>query len=182
MKKGPIHLPYEALDRTIEYLEGAPGFKRRMHKTLWGYKAISYLYRANHFDSVADFFRHESELSQRFSRVAFEAELEVKDKVTKKEKGKRRLELLLGDNTGNIRLVYPYSIDVIGMYEMPPDPMNNPVHGSEVGERIRIYDSLYLGGHQLQLQAHFHIMNDSHYRRMRETREAMHQRAISTLS
>jgi hypothetical protein len=171
MRRGAVQIPYEAFDRTIEYLDGAPdlgALKFRVHAYLLFHNLVSHIYRAYHFDSVREFLEYRDRLQEGVSRVAFQ-EVEVADRNDRDY----TLELTLTDGTGEAILAYPYTLEIVEGHEMFPDSMNNPLHGAREGDKLQIFDSIYDGDNRILLPTEWYVKNDDHYRRMREIRDSL---------
>lgn len=171
MRKGTVQIPNEAFDRTIEYAEGIPrisSLKFKVHSYITFWNLLSHLYRAYHFDSVREFLEYQAQLRPNFDRIAFQ---EVT--VVGRNNRDHTLELTISDGTGEARLIYPYTLESIHGHEMPPDGMNNPVHGAREGDKLRIFDSNYKGRDTVILPTAWYLKNDNHYRRMREFRDSL---------
>ena len=174
MRKGPVRIPDDAFDRTVEYLDGAPGLaevKSRAHAYLRLYNLFSHLYQAHHFDSVGEFLVYQKRLWVGGSRVAFK---EVS--VTERNRGDNKLEFMVSDGTGHAVLVYNYRPRVTQGQGMLPDAINSPVEGAREGDRLQIFTSIYRGRGRVSVPEGFYVKNDGHYRRMRETRDSLSSR------
>lgn len=169
MRKGAVQIPNEAFDRTIEYADGIPGIwslKFKAHALLKFGNLLSHLYPVHHFDSVREFLEYEAQLQSNFDRVAFQ---EVK--VVDKNDRNRTLELTVSDDTGEARLIYPYTLEVVEGHAMLPDNWNNPVHGARNDDKLQVFNSTYKGRGTIILPYAWYLKNDDHYRRMREIRD-----------
>lgn len=166
MKRGPINIPDENFRRTIEYLEGCSAhdtliaqgkFSMRIHYL------ISWLNRAYKFDSIADFEVNRKKLPE-ISPVIFENPLTVvhRDDINNTE------IVGLSDESGRIELRYPYTLHPDEMF---PDTCNNPIHGADIGDKIKVYSSMYKGGNRIEVAAPYFVSNDAHYERIRKMRE-----------
>lgn len=170
MQRQRVTVPEECCLRPIEYLEGGPGYgglKRmvNLNRHLWNIS--SRLIRPYHFEDAADFLKHQSELY--VGAVLVLPELEVRDVNTgKKQEG--RLDLLLGDSTGNILAIYEWKQRIendpgAGDLDMAFDPFNNPLHGARVGDKLKIYSALYERQATVRVEDHFRVLNDDAYQR-----------------
>ena len=171
MRRGAIQIPYEAFDRTVEYLDGAPGLgsiKFRAHAVISFVNLLSHLYRTHHFDSVGEFLEYKNQLRPNLDRVAFQ-EVEV----IGREDRNHTLELTVSDGTSQAKIIFPYSLHVVAGHEMPPDSMNNPLHGARAGDKLQIFNSTYRGRSEVIVPAGWYTKNDDHYKRMREIRDTL---------
>ena len=167
MRTGAVQIPYEALDRTVEYLDGAPrlgSIKFKAHAVISFWNLLSHLHHAHYFDSVREFLEYQNNLRPYFDRIAFrEVKVVGRDDT---------LELRISDDTGEAKLIYPYTPIIVEGHETLPDGMNNPVHGAREGDKLQIFDSIYRGRSAIIIPTTWYLKNDDHYRRMREIRES----------
>lgn len=168
MRRGPNNIPLDNLDRTIEYLEGGPGYEsllKKGHFLLKVRNLVSYVLRPYHFEDIEDFEAHKFDLHDG-ADVAFDSPLTV----VKNENIDKKRVLSLEDRTGLLKLVYPYHVELIDGIEFPPHPFNDPIYGAENGDSIRIYSSTFTGG-DLETLASYFVRNDEHYQRVAQERE-----------
>lgn len=172
MRRGPSNIPLDNIDRTIEYLEGGPGYEnvlKRLHFGLRIQNALTYIFRPVHFRDVEDFDAHKYDLADG-EGVAFDQQLEVLsyENIPTDTFGPRCI-LKLGDDTGNLRLIYPYQIQVYEGMKFPPHPFNDPIYGADIKDRVQVYQSTYKNG-DIEVIAPYFLRNDDHYSRVKEER------------
>jgi hypothetical protein len=171
VERGTTKIPYEALDRTIKYLEGRAGYKRLGHAMVWATNTFSYFSRPYIMRTTADFLQLQELMTANLARVKFPW-LEVKKRAVDEDlaSGQGRLELTVGDLTGDIRLDYRYTVETSGGQPIPPDTFNDPLPGAQVGNRLQIFNSLYKGDSRIEIIAGWHVQNNKHYERVRDVR------------
>ena len=172
MKRGPISIPYEMYERSIEHLSRSPDYplaQLRGHASILFENIFSCFSPGYHFSSVEDFLRHESALVPSISRMAFHSlcvEKSAYERIRDDESHRDVLELLVSDSTGRLSIHYSQPVRLVWGHELPPDTKHDTLFGARLGDDLIIYHSLYWSMGSIQVSEPWGIRNDKHHARL----------------
>ncbi len=176
MKRKSVWLPKECFTRPIEHLEDSLGYTGILLRGELARFALNLghcVFGAYNFDNVSDFLGHQRELVHNFSCVFPEVEV----KGIARTEGK--LELILGDETGEMYATYTwkprieFEEGINKEFDWAFDPFNDPIMGSQNGDKLKIYDARYEGiPNHVVLPYHYYVLNEQAYQRVSDLRKS----------
>lgn len=165
MRKAPLKIPYEAFDRTVSFDDRDWLIRKFLWLFHFNIRVGNYSSRMKygyHFDSLSDFLEHQRDLRQGVDSVAFEAV-----QVDGVRYGDSQLEVFVTDGEKTAKLVHDTPP------RRSPDYLFDPLYGAKTGDIIQIYRGVFIGNGSIRIANTWHIGNDAHYERLKESLRSM---------